>query len=465
MRKQAGVVLAVAIAFGAAGSAQAKSNAGCDKQRPTWVHQAGGVVLDQPPTVVPCSTETGFYTGETGIQVAPNGTVWFSAADWEWALARGNLDGKFSMYRVPGPQAFPGCGVGTTAFTPCSDRESDRYNTVGDAFVLTDRDTGRTFWSKTYGYAICSSLNYSDDYEYWHAVTRFACPGGDYGKMAAGPPPAGAPKPTGYPNVVYECVNTYAPTFVVGPARGCFVSLDGGASWNVGGAPVVPSPLAPGCLHFQEPPSVGRDGTLYQPLGCAQNRVMVAMSTDEARTWSYVSVPTGDSGPTIGAIGGTGVSAAVDDAGTLYVIWPGTGKKVYMAVSKDKGITWSAPLMVSAPGITPASPPAQITAREPGHIAIAYYGYPTSSDGKKLNGYLTDSRDASSAKPTFQSAQLNDTNAPLYFPAEGTLPRNDYLGVTIGPDGTPWTALVKLRSAKPDDQGYVQSTGFAGRLG
>ena len=72
---------------------------------------------------------------------------------------------------------------------------------------------------------------------------------------------------------------------------------------------------------------------------------------------------------------------------------------------------------------------------------------------------------AAARKPTLHSAQLNATDDPLYFPTDGgTLPRNDYLGVTIAPDGTPWTALVKLRSAKSDAEGFIQSTGFAGRL-
>jgi hypothetical protein len=32
------------------------------------------------------------------------------------------------------------------------------------------------------------------------------------------------------------------------------------------------------------------------------------------------------------------------------------------------------------------------------------------------------------------------------------------------PDGTPWTALTKLRSDTPDAEGFIQSTGYAGRL-
>jgi hypothetical protein len=60
---------------------------------------------------------------------------------------------------------------------------------------------------------------------------------------------------------------------------------------------------------------------------------------------------------------------------------------------------------------------------------------------------------------------LNAPSQPLYFPVKsGSLPRNDYLGVTIAPDGTPWTALTKLRSDTPDAAGFIQSTGFAGRL-
>jgi hypothetical protein len=99
---------------------------------------------------------------------------------------------------VPGPQAYPGCGGGNSAVSPCDDSVQGRYNTVGDAFLHVDRDTSRIFWSKTYGYAVCSSLGISpDDGATWKPIPRFGCPGGDYGKIASGPPPAGAPKPAG----------------------------------------------------------------------------------------------------------------------------------------------------------------------------------------------------------------------------------------------------------------------------
>ena len=362
---------------------------------------------------------------------------------------------------MPGPQAYPGCGVGTSAVSQCDTSESGKNNTVADAFLHVDRDTGRTFWAKTYGYAVCSSLNYGDEDGTWGAQPRAGCPGGDYEKVAAGPAPAGGAKPSGYRNVVYLCTNGPAPTFVVGPARVCFKSLDGGATFSDAGVPAVPSPQAPGCLHFQEPQVVGRDGTVYLPLNCGSAGIMVAISTDEAASWTYSTVPVGDAGNGAGFVGG--VSMAVDDAGTLYVVWPGSDKHTRLAVSRDKGKTWKGPLMAGPPGVTLATPNPQVAARAPGHIAIGSYG--STSDPKKLNGYLTESFDADAADPLFYTATVNDSADPLYFPTDGgSLPRNDYLGVTIGPDETPWTALVKLKSAKPDAEGFVQSTGVASRL-
>src|SRR4051812_18265088 len=200
IRRPAGLTMVVcAFALTAPAAQGASPGAGCAPGRPAVAHYAGAHVVPAPQKRIPCATETGYYTGETGIGVSPNGTVWFSAADWEWALGRSRDDGAhWDRFIVPGPQAMPGCGIGVTAVTPCSDSESDKYNTVGDAFLLVDRDSNRLFWSKTYGYAICSSLNYSpDDGANWRAGPRFACPRGDHGQMARRPPPEGGGQPPG----------------------------------------------------------------------------------------------------------------------------------------------------------------------------------------------------------------------------------------------------------------------------
>ena len=424
-----------------------------------------------------CASSTGLYTGETSIAVTSDGAVWLSAADWEWALARSTDDGgHWQRFAVPGPQAFPGCSVGTAALT-CDQSESGKANTTADAFLWADPRTSKLFWTKTYGLAVCSSLNMSSDAgRRWQAMTTFACPGGDYEKIAGGPPPRGGARPVGYPDVLYGCVNGPAAVFVVGPGRICYRSLDGGSSWKLAGAP-LPSPRAPGCLEFQEQQSVGPDGTLYLPLNCAPlssnpaGVVKVAMSHDEGASWSYVDVRTGAVGSSAGLIGG--VSLAVDSAGTIYVLWPGDDNRPYLAISKTNGTSWTAPIMVGAPGVTEepskpgsteSTPKGQIAAGRAGHIAIAYYGL-SHGDASKISGYLSESFDAASTSPTFYSAQVNEPTRPLYFSVKsGTLPRNDYLGVTIAPDGTPWAGFVKLASSTPDAQGFIQSTGYVARL-
>ena len=415
---------------------------------------------------MPCGSETGYYTGETGIGVGRDGHVWFSAANWEYSMVRSSDEGRSWEKVTPeGPQANPGCYVATSPRT-CQSGESAKNSTVADAYLWVDPVTSKVFWSKTYGLAVCSSLSMTaDDGRSWSAVPEFACPGADYEKIAGGPPPPGGARPVGYPSVLYGCTNGPAPVFVVGPMRACWKSLDGGSTWAFAGAP-LPSPLAPGCLHFQEAQVVGPDGTLYLPISCGSDNpaglVRMAYSKDEGTTWSYVAVPTGTVGNGAGLIGG--VSLAVDRVGTVYVVWRGTDQKPYRATTRDLGKSWRGPLMVGTPGVTTGGPTPQVVAQGFGHIALGYYGY-TGKDAGRLNGYITESFDAASAAPLFHSAAVNDPKKPLYFPVtSGTLPRNDYLGMAFGPDGTPWVGLLRLRSKTPDAEGFIQSTGYVGHL-
>lgn len=470
--------LLVAWVLGVAPADGSTLGAGCDDSRPADVHRAGGAPASAERDRVPCATETGFYTGETTIAVTQAGTVWFSAADWEWALVRSDDQGaSWERYAVPGPQAYPGCPGHTMGLSPlqCDNSQSAKNNTVADAFLYVDPVTDRLMWSKTYGYATCSSMNTTgDNGDTWQAVTQFACPGGDYEKIASGPAPAGTDAPTGDGHVYYTCTNGPAPTFVVGPTRICYKSLDSGQTWSATGSPVTPHPDAPGCLHFQEPMAVAQDGAAfegraYQPLGCSalipdnpDGNVRVAISDDQMATWRYVVVPDGGVGSTAGLFGG--VSLAVDDAGHVYVVWTGADARPYLSVSADGGETWMGPMDIGKPGVTVANPSPQVAAGADGQIAVAYYGFEAGGSAATLNGYITESFDAASGDPLLYSSILNDPDDPLYFPTDGgSLPRNDYLGVTIAPDGTPWTALVKLLSPAPDGEGFVQSTGFAGR--
>src|SRR4051794_31610166 len=101
-----GLVAIAAVAVPVA-HASSSNRAGCADARRAVAHYAGGVRLAHPPqSLVPCATETGFFTGETTIGVTKQGTVWLSAANWEWALARSRDNGAhWTAYNVPGPQA------------------------------------------------------------------------------------------------------------------------------------------------------------------------------------------------------------------------------------------------------------------------------------------------------------------------------------------------------------------------
>src|SRR4051794_3947462 len=181
----------------------------CSPDRATIAHRAGGhVVPRHQPARVPCASRTGYYTGETGIAVTGDGSVWFSAANWEHALVRSKDNGHTWEAITPGgPQAMPGCYAATSPMT-CQDTESAKNNTVADAYLYVDAATSKLFWSKTYGFAMCSSLSMTpDDGRTWQSNTNFGCPGGDYEKIAAGPPPPGGDKSVGYPDVVYGCTN------------------------------------------------------------------------------------------------------------------------------------------------------------------------------------------------------------------------------------------------------------------
>src|SRR4051794_35027209 len=89
---------------GPVGAAAKVPAAGCAPSRAATAYYASGrAVSPAPRTLIPCATDTGYYTGETGIGVTAAGTVWFSAANWEWQLARSDDSGAhWHAFTVPG---------------------------------------------------------------------------------------------------------------------------------------------------------------------------------------------------------------------------------------------------------------------------------------------------------------------------------------------------------------------------
>jgi hypothetical protein len=117
---------------------------------------------------------------------------------------------------------------------------------------------------------------------------------------------------------------------------------------------------------------VGPDGTVYVPNAkCAgsvnQNENGVAVSEDNGVTWAVRTVP-GTEG------GGSDPSVAVDDGGLLYMGFVNEDKFPSVAVSADKGKTWTNVYDVGAMvGVKNAVFPA-IVAGSAARAAMAFYG-------------------------------------------------------------------------------------------
>jgi len=122
-------------------------------------------------------------------------------------------------------------------------------------------------------------------------------------------------------------------------------------------------------------------------------------------------------------------------------------------VSRDKGQTWSKPMMIAAPDVREASL-VSLAAGDKGRIAFSYMGStnvapPLGAKGDysevTWNGYMGISTSALTKSPLFYSTAVNDERYPLTgrkcSPArcDGV---GDFLDVQIGPDGTPWAAFV-----------------------
>jgi hypothetical protein len=210
-------------------------------------------------------------------------------------------------------------------------------------------------------------------------------------------------------------------------------------------------------LNF-DPPVVGSDGTVYQPLTC-QLADYLAISRDEGSTYKFVRVrgaPTGgvDSGPLL--------ALAVDHADNLYGLWQ-QGGLIYLIASRDHGTTWSRPLMVAAPGVKTVSMPA-LSAGAAGHVAITYYASADAS-AQKLTAYITQTADALDPQPLFYSGAMNDPSAPIFQDYGATdAPRADFIGGSYDAAGTSFWAGVVKQLGPPDSNENVPTTGLAGTL-
>lgn len=144
-------------------------------------------------------------------------------------------------------------------------------------------------------------------------------------------------------------------------------SRDGGASWS--------APVEAAEDGKQGPIAIDRAGArLYLPH-VADREVRVARSLDGGATWNDSTVAALEGAPMIFPV------AALDAAGTLYVVWADGGPalpswhtampSVWLAASQDAGATWTAPRQLSTSGVPALFP--WVDAGAPGRVVVAWY--------------------------------------------------------------------------------------------
>lgn len=230
----------------------------------------------------------------------------------------------------------------------------------GDPFLHVDPLTGRVINYQQQSYLLCDHFAVSDARgDSWRQ--RTTCPEslvaddsfGDHPSLVTGVPRAHDLPPG--ETMAYFCSSS-----------GCRASADGGMTWGAPVQPYVDCETQYG--HLDAAP----DGTLYLPrktCGSAQ----LAVSRDDGATWTQHVVDDTIWTHSHEAWEGSDHDAAVavDAAGNVYYLWLSTDRMPYLAVSRDLGATWTAPMPVAPPGVTYALFP-NVVAGDEGRIALAY---------------------------------------------------------------------------------------------
>lgn len=346
-------------------------------------------------------------------------------------------------------------------------------------------------------------INSSDDLVHWRhtVITGLFLPENPH--FTSAPAPRGQPRPHGYPDVVYFCANTNVGfTSPVIAGRLCYDSLDGGTTWAqrsllfTGTVPRhaqcgrSPEQFSAIDGYYPQPAS---DGSLYVMVACG-GATYLARSTDEAATFPVevvrgrpvtLPVPTPPEGSVVETpqlrIG------AHDEFVLVYA----AGQQLLMRASGDRGLHWTRPYRVTAPGVARLGEWA--VAMDGDALAVSYLG--ARAGQRTFDGYLTATRDVSAALrggggPLFAAGRVNPTGRPLLYGASvqgsgyvlgpgGTavpLPPplsnqstgNDFIGAAVQPDGTAWGSFTAdcgpAPSAASCRAADDQTRGWAGEL-
>jgi hypothetical protein len=431
-------------------TAGAAAGTGCEPARPALVYRPGGP--GRVPTrgaLIPCRYSTGARSLEPSLDFTSDGRILFQA----WEL----------QSEAPG-------GVPPEPRVIRSDSSFSRWQNVSplgpiaslDPYLTVDRRTGRIFTVDFFadGQPACATIAYSDDNGDSWTASPVACGGFDGESIGTGP--SVTSKTLGYPDLVYYCTGTTLGSSPPTTTPICSKSLDGGLSFQPTGSPPWPlyNEAAEGDKFgpWAGNPVVGPDGTVYVPKRFA-GQPEVAISHDEGLSWQRVQVAQNGSG-------GETPRMAVDDAGNLFYTWVSSSHLPYLAFSRDRGSTWSAPIALAPPGLREAALP-RPAAMGVGRVGIAYVGSTDSpgtvpfyafcnalleecSDGKYAgvawNGYMTLIPNAFASPPKLHTATIDPPSHPLLIggcSADGACKADlDFIDVTFSPGGEVFAGFV-----------------------
>jgi hypothetical protein len=491
--------------------------AGCAGTPPVIAYRPGGALLDPQPKQLPvaCGGSTGYPGAESHLVARRDGSVVFTPAVLPQGVA-GTGVAPVPVGDHSQSNASPGALVTTHddgAHWHLIKPSGVTWNPT-DHSEYVDPSSGRMFF-EDYGPIPPAPqlgpqqegpayINYSDDLTHWHhaVINHLTLP--ENPRFTSGVAPKGQPKPQGYSDVTYFCANTnvgFVSPVIAG--RLCYHSLDGGASWSTpsvlftGAAPQHPECGGNGENYSAidgNYPQAAPDGSLYVMVSCGAS-TFLARSVNEATTFPVIH----EQGKAItlpvpptstGSVGGT-PELRIGRDGTFLLVYQ-QGQKLLMRLSTTHGVTWTKPYDISAPGIAAIKQWSLATARD-SDLAISVLGQ---RHGKSTwDGYLISARDVlagvrSPAGPVFYVGQLNPSNRPLLYansvegsgylqgpgglnvpyppPFNNQMFGNDFIGVTITPNGTPWASFTQDCGTSPDAAGCKQqddqTRGFAGHL-
>ena len=509
--------LAAAVVPATAGTHRpARAPAGCSGTPAVVAHHSGGRVLSPRPRHAPraCGTQTGYPGAESHIVVRNDGTVVYT------------------------PAVFPS-GLLGTGTAPVPENEHTQSNASPAALAVTrdagahwrvvkpsgvtwnptdhseyvDPATGRLFYEDYGPIPLAPSLgpqqegpahmNWTDDLRHWHHTVISGLTLPENPRFTSGRAPKGQQRPKRYADVLYFCANTNVG--FVAPAiagRLCFRSLDGGDTWEQRGVLFTGSaPQHRECGVSGENfsaidgyyPQAAPDGSLYVMVACG-GKTYLARSTDEAANFPVVY---GQRKPVVLPVPASGIGIGgspelrITSDGTFVLAYQ-QGNALMLRISLTRGVTWSGPLDVTAPGVVAVHQWAFAVSPR-GDLAFSYLGRHKGETG--WDAYLTSTRDVRAGMrapggPVFFSGQLNQPGHPLLYgdgvqgsgylsgPGGSYLPYpppfnqqqagNDFIGAAVAPDGTPWGSFLQDCGPAPGAPGCVrqhdQTRGFAGHL-